>query len=185
MLCDADSHYVPFEVFKEYSPDYLKRLEIYCPQFDVDSRWKSFYQKIKDDSWPECNKIKDFLLLPHRIKQEIKEEYCMPGEGIFISDNLDFIFYNSPEDVWPRLDTTAMAGKHLLKTDRQVLNLHGLNYSYTNNFHGIEFAKVYNRVMKKLCEDNPRFDTSMLIATNDLVASMDELTSTRAEGFLV
>ena len=113
MLCDADTHYVPFEVFKEYSPDYLKRLEIRCPSFDVDSRWRSFYQSIKDDSWPECKKVKDFLFLPERIKQEIKQEHHTPG--LFISDNLDFIFYNPAEEEYPRFDTMADAGKFLLK----------------------------------------------------------------------
>jgi len=181
MLCDADTHYVPFEVFKEYSPEYLKRLEVLCPRYDIDARWQTFYNTIKDDSWSECKKVKEFVLLPDRIKQEIKEEHQTPG--LFISDNLDFIHYDIAENEWPRLDNMADTGKFLLKTDRQMLNNQGISYTYTNPFFGVEFMKVHNRVMKTFCDNNPRFDTTMLFAPENLSVSMDELERTSAEGF--
>jgi predicted TIM-barrel fold metal-dependent hydrolase len=181
MLCDADTHYVPFEVFEVYDPEYLKRLEAYYPKYNVDNRWKQFYEQIKDSGWPEAKSVKDFLSLPNRIKQEIKEEHYTAG--LFISQNLDFIYFDPPENEFPRLETIEATGKILLKTDRQVINTQERGYSYNNVFYGTEFMKIYNTVMKKFCQQNTRFDTPMMYSTQDLTASMDYLESNLAEGF--
>jgi hypothetical protein len=41
----------------------------------VDLYWRSFYQKIKDSCWPDCNTLKEFINLPQIIKQEILEQH--------------------------------------------------------------------------------------------------------------
>lgn len=49
---------------------------------DADDNWETFYSNIKDETWPECNSIKDITLLPEYIQEEIKQNYQIPVHEI-------------------------------------------------------------------------------------------------------
>ena len=42
---------------------------------DAGDNWEMFYSNIKDETWPECNSIKDITLLPEYIQEEIRQNY--------------------------------------------------------------------------------------------------------------
>jgi hypothetical protein len=45
---------------------------------DKDKLWQDFYQKIKDESWPNCNSLDDVKFLPKRIQDEVYTTYKPP-----------------------------------------------------------------------------------------------------------
>jgi len=50
------------------------------PTKTLDIAWKTFYNKIKDPTWPNCATVLDFDRLPELIKKEILEIHAGPVE---------------------------------------------------------------------------------------------------------
>jgi len=52
---------------------------------DSQTEWITFYQQVKDDSWPECNSEEEFNTLPLKIQTE-----CIETHGYKPKDNNDY-----------------------------------------------------------------------------------------------
>jgi predicted TIM-barrel fold metal-dependent hydrolase len=181
LIYDADTHFVPIDVFSEIDQDYSAKLQSQLQKHDVDSGWVCFYNSIKDKSWPQIACLDDFYKLPKKIKQEIHDQHSTPG--LYISSDLKNIFYDPLENQWPDLKTTELAGQYLLKTTRQVINIHGVPFSYRNPLFGTEFMTTYNRVMLEFCKQNSRFDTPLTMSLGHFKESMDELEKYQSSKF--
>lgn len=173
MVYDADTHFLPIEVFTELDSDLVTKLKAKLDEYDINHRWVEYYDSIKDLSWPNVKSIEDFHNLPRRIKQEIREEHHTPG--MYISPDLSEIYYDPMENQWPDLMVTAKSGHRLLRTQRQVLNPHGIPFCYNDDRFGVDFMRTYNRVMLDICDRNPRFDTPMMLSLAHIDAAMQEL----------
>jgi organic radical activating enzyme len=55
------------------------------------SFWTESYQKVKDESWPECLSIDDFDNLPSEIKQECKDQHKIDPDN-FIKSTMPTIY---------------------------------------------------------------------------------------------
>ena len=63
-------------------PHFIEQAEIQYPTHLADKRFCEFYNSVKDDSWPNCTKEKDFNQLPTHIKEE-----CITVFGYMPVDN--------------------------------------------------------------------------------------------------
>ena len=52
-----------------------KYITLGVPVNNAETHWLSFYQLIKDASWPECDNEADFDLLPDEIKKECRDKF--------------------------------------------------------------------------------------------------------------
>jgi hypothetical protein len=59
---------------------YFHRVPAADSDFDsrVNAVWETFYDNIRDSSWPDCADHKNFVNLPEKIKQEIVNDFGIP-----------------------------------------------------------------------------------------------------------
>lgn len=184
MIIDADTHFIPLAVLEQVDTNLWRRKQAECPPTDINVCWQQYYDKIKDPSWPQCERVEDFVTLPREIRQEIHSLHTC--DHIRVSDSLDWVLVSDPDDHWQGLDRLQSAGEHILKTDRQAINPHAVENIMS--YHGdrdfaLRYMQAYNDVMKQQCQTNPRFITSMWLALQHFKESMQELERQQDQGF--
>ena len=92
MICDADSHFAPTEVYKNFDPDLTQRVFSHCHPLDVDPIWAEQYAKIKQPEWPACDSMDAFHQLPDAIKSKIRDTHQITG--LYVSADLKEIYSN-------------------------------------------------------------------------------------------
>jgi hypothetical protein len=53
------------------------------PDINAQNNWKASYNAIKDESWPECNRIEQFDTLPDNIKTELVELHQLNPKSFY------------------------------------------------------------------------------------------------------
>jgi organic radical activating enzyme len=60
----------------DFSKQFLKDIVFdYCPDPESKDNWKISYNTIKDDIWPDCDQIDQFVDLPETVKQEFIKKH--------------------------------------------------------------------------------------------------------------
>lgn len=50
----------------------------------INFAWQRLYESFRDDTWPDCERLIDFDLLPNYIQKEILEQHCFESDRLFI-----------------------------------------------------------------------------------------------------
>ena len=167
MICDADSHFAPTEIYKKFDPDLVERVFSHCHPMDLDPAWAEQYNKIKKQDWPVCNSLDDFYKLPPNIKQTIKDTHQIVG--LYISNDLSEIYYDPPENDFPTIQGNQKTAQLILGVDRQVLNpntqglFNPLNYMLDSSIVR-DYTKNWNDGTLELCQSKKTFDTTFFLS---------------------
>ena len=95
MICDADVHFCPKNLFDDLKPIYPDFVDFYnnlCWGYDFDSVWSRYYNAFKDPSWPECHTKDSFNNLPLHCRLEIKADLDKSGDNLFKINKEKFSF---------------------------------------------------------------------------------------------
>jgi hypothetical protein len=185
MIIDADSHHFPYDIFdqlaqKEWVAYYKQQQQI----SDLDSYWLKSYTAIKDISWPNCNHLVDFKLLPLHIRKELAEQHSIPG--LKISDDLSEIFLDFSLNRYPRLTDRYKFGLSDLKLNRQLLNSQGPlpnSKNLVDNQLLRDVTCVYNNTMLEICRQYPEYDATAWLPMQDPVHDLEALQSIVEQDF--
>jgi predicted TIM-barrel fold metal-dependent hydrolase len=186
VLYDADSHFAPTEIYKKFDPELVERVFSHCHPMDLDLPWAEQYNKIKKEDWPICDRLVDFYKLPSSIKQTIKDTHNITG--LYISTDLNEIYYDPPENEFPTIEGHQKSAKLLLEVDRQVLNpntqglFNPLNYHLDSSIVR-EYTKNWNDGTLELCEEKRNFDTTFFLSLQDIEGSQQEFERCCSRGY--
>lgn len=177
MICDADSHFAPTEVYKNFDPDLTQRVFSHCHPLDVDPIWAEQYAKLKQPDWPACDSMDAFHQLPDTIKAEIRDTHEIIG--LYVSADLKEIYYDPPENDFPTIEGNQKTAELLLGIDRQIANpntqglFNPLNYHLDSSIVR-EYTRNWNDGTLALCQRKPHFDTNFFLSLQDIEGSQDE-----------
>jgi predicted TIM-barrel fold metal-dependent hydrolase len=186
MICDADSHFAPTEVYKKFDPDLVERIFSHYHPIDLDPVWAKQYAGLKDTNWPDCNTVDDFHKLPLIVRQTIKDTHQILG--LYISEDLSEIYYDPPENDYPTIDGNQKTAKLILGTDRQILNpntqgiFNPLNYMLDSTIVR-QYTKNWNDSILELCESRNTLDTTFFLSLQDIEGSQLEFERCRDRGY--
>jgi predicted TIM-barrel fold metal-dependent hydrolase len=186
MICDADSHFAPTEIYKKFDQDLTERVFSHCHPIELDTAWSEQYNKFKKLEWPACNSLEAFHQLPGTIKQEIKDTNQITG--LYISADLKEIYYDPPENDFPTIDGNQKTAKLILGVDRQVLNpntqglFNPLNYHLDSSLVR-DYTKNWNDGTLELCQSKGTFDTTFFLSLQDIEGSQQEFERCKDKGY--
>lgn len=185
MIIDADSHHFPYDMFdqlvqKEWVDYYHQQQQL----SNLDSYWANAYNSIKDPSWPVCQHLVDFNLLPLSIRTELAEQHSIPG--LKISKDLSTVFLDISMNLYPRLEDRYRFALQDLKLDRQLLNSQGPLPSFKHLVDDQlleDVSRVYNSTMLKICQQYPEYDATAWLPMNNPDADIESLKTIVTQDF--
>lgn len=106
------------------------------------STWQEFYCQVRDPSWPDCDREKDFELLPQYIQQELREKFgYRPGQFVKAS--------KLPHRVFPIHTATACQLKWnwstIFLTTGQTASCHRTN-AHSFDLDSFDFHNTANKL---------------------------------------
>lgn len=149
----------------------------------IEELWKDFYLKIKDPSWPQCNKIENVKYLPDFIQKEINETWKEPRLGNPTTD-LEFVelltktYYDefcSNKRMFEKVPGILL-DNYLDGDFSELKNLSNtvLNWEWNNYRSRIFFKKTIEANQKYLdWLENIKFAVSILLDKRDIKMEFD------------
>ena len=182
MICDADVHFCPKNLFDDLKPIYPDFVDFYnnlCWGYDFDSVWTKYYNVFKDPSWPECHTKDSFKDLPLHCRLEIKANLDKGGDNLFkISKDATRVIIEAAGNYAPDLNAHLDAFD-VLKIDRQLLTVyapHMLMFYQSEKQFAVDMMYTWNNKVHQITQAYPnKFDAVGWLALQDLEASLKEL----------
>lgn len=177
MFYDADAHWHPDpEIFKSLPAAYYQRVKNNTTRFDIDGYWKTLYDQVKDESWPEPGPIEEFYKLPDHIRKELREVHQFPL--VSVSDDLTSLHIDHWYNHYPTTETQKDTLLCFVKAQKQLLNppVRIFRMTYTEDPGiAVDVMATYNRELLGLCDSTKEFDGNLWLALQDVDASIEEL----------
>ena len=186
MIVDVDTHNYAIELYQDFEIQnfYRSIKNTLDSRVDLDKKWESMYDQVRDSTWPPAGKCQDFNKLPRSIRHELKHNHTF--DLVYISDDLETLHIDDMYNYYPDIDCQAKSGPAFCKTDKQVIlpetNRFILDYSFDKEL-SVKAMQHYNRKMLELCKKNPNFDFAIWLAMQDIDACLAELEKYADEDF--